>query len=1575
MEKATKTLFLVVLLGCIFALNTYAAEPEEIYTAEQLNDVRNNLAGSYILMSDIDLSDTVWGEVYAGEYGTSGWEPIGSQASPFRGSFDGNGYTITGLFIDKPNVNEVGLFGNTAASATIEGLRLGDVNVTGKMDVGGLVGLNEGIITNCYVTGSVKGTAEEIGGLVGYHKNAGTITNSYSACAVEGTHFLGGLIGRNEAPISNSYATGDVYGILAGTSSAVGGLVGRNADGIINSYATGNVTGGSNVGGLIGYNWSDMNVEYSYATGAVEGTTKVGGLIGSINVNGTGTVLNSYYNSCTTGQTEDDSGNGEPKTSTEMVQTDTFIDWDFTNTWNINEWESYPRLKWSSHVPAPPAATAVTVSSASVELTYGGGPTTLTAAVEPVCAIQKVTWSTSNSDVATVDENGVVTPIGAGEATITATPVSGDVVGETAVTVGKKELTVSGTFTAGDKVYDGSTTAVIDASSLTLSGVVGGDNVELSTSAVFANKNVAENITVNLTSDNSLIGDDAGNYTLSLTGAPISTANITAMELTVINAAAQDKVYDGTADAIIDGAQLSGVVDGDSVTLEDHTVGIFAQATVGTGIGVTTNMTITGDDADNYTIAQPGLLTANITAKELTVINAVAQEKVYDRTTDADIINAELSGVVDGDSVTLENHTVGTFAQAAIGTGIGVTTNMTITGDDVENYTIAQPVLTADITTKELTIINAAAQNKIYDGTDNAVIGGAQLSGVVGSDDVTLGNHTVGTFAQAAIGTGIGVTTNMTITGDDAGNYTIAQPVLATANITAKELTVINAEAQDKVYDGTADADIINAELSGVVDGDSVTLENNDAGTFAQATVGTGIEVTTNMTITGDDAGNYTIAQPVLSADITAKELTIGGTFTAEDKIYDGNTTVVIDDSDLTLTGVVDGDSVVLNAAAAFADANAADYIVVSLTDASSISGEDSGNYSLSLLGAPTTTADITPPPSDSKAITDFSLEAFEPDIQAVIDEGAKTITMEVPFGTDVTALVPTIEHTGADIIPASGVVQDFTNPVTYEVTAENNTTAVYTVTMSVALPSNEACLTNLVISSGILNPAFVPDIQAYTADVANSTADITVTSTAAHPGASIEVNMTAVVSGEASQAIALNVGVNTINIIVTAEDGTERIYEVTVNRASSDSDNDDDRDNDDDNDRNTSISEPEPTTSSNITINVNGNSITSAASVDSETGTVTAVLNESAINNALTESQDDGQGVDTVDIKIPKTTGANYYVTELPATVLTGNNTTRIEINSELGTITLPGNMLGDEGAYGIDNVGLSIGTVDKSAIDEKVRTQIGDKPVIELKLKSKEGTISWNNPDAPVTVSIPYTPTEKELSDPEHITVWYIDGEGNVIEVPTGRYNPVTGMVTFSTTHFSNYAVVYVTKTFDDLENAAWGKKSIEVLASKGVMKGVSEKEFEPQSNITRADFLYSLIRTLGVEARFDGNFDDISKDDYYYKEIGIAQRMGITKGTGNNKFNPEESITRQDMMVLTERALRMFKRIEAQGAASDLDKFADKSLIADYAVNSVASVVKEGLIVGSGDGVNPLGNTTRAETAVFLYRIYNK
>lgn len=180
---------------------------------------------------------------------------------------------------------------------------------------------------------------------------------------------------------------------------------------------------------------------------------------------------------------------------------------------------------------------------------------------------------------------------------------------------------------------------------------------------------------------------------------------------------------------------------------------------------------------------------------------------------------------------------------------------------------------------------------------------------------------------------------------------------------------------------------------------------------------------------------------------------------------------------------------------------------------------------------------------------------------------------------------------------------------------------------------------------------------------------------------------------------------------------------------------------------------------------------------------------------------------------------------------------------------------------------------------------------------------------------------------------------------------------------------------KTFSDLGSVIWAKEFIEVLASKGILEGTSVTEYSPDENITRADFLCFLVRTLSVDAGTEANFDDISSDAYYFKEIGIAKKLGITSGTGNNKFSPDAYITRQDMMALTERALRMLNKLEAQGNLSDLDKFADKSHIADYAVNSVAAVVKEGLIVGSDGKVYPLNNTTRAEAAVFLYKIYNK
>ncbi|GMX60774.1 hypothetical protein Elgi_07700 [Paenibacillus elgii] len=177
------------------------------------------------------------------------------------------------------------------------------------------------------------------------------------------------------------------------------------------------------------------------------------------------------------------------------------------------------------------------------------------------------------------------------------------------------------------------------------------------------------------------------------------------------------------------------------------------------------------------------------------------------------------------------------------------------------------------------------------------------------------------------------------------------------------------------------------------------------------------------------------------------------------------------------------------------------------------------------------------------------------------------------------------------------------------------------------------------------------------------------------------------------------------------------------------------------------------------------------------------------------------------------------------------------------------------------------------------------------------------------------------------------------------------------------------------DVTESYSWASEAIAVLASKGIIQGTSDTTFEPGQSITRADFITLLVRALGMKGDSDSNFSDVNPSDYYYQAIGIAKKLGITDGVGDNKFNPKEKISRQDLMVLTARALDVSKKLEIRGAAADLASYSDKSAVASYATNSVAAMVKAGIVEGNGSGLNPQGQATRAETAVILYRIFKK
>jgi hypothetical protein len=326
-----------------------AGAPYQVGTLAQLQRVGDFLSDNFEQTADIDASAT------ASQNNGAGFAPIGINGNPFTGRYDGGGFAISGLTIDRP-INDVGLFGVMGSGASIENVALNDADITGNRRVGGLVGFNnnDGSINNSHATGSVSGV-QGVGGLVGLNNAAGdvgsggTITNSYATGSVSGEMEIGGLAGLNAGTISESYATGSVSGSVS-DAQEIGGLVGQNDNTIANSYATGSVTGDRLIGGLAGVNF--LNITTSYATGSVSGNQNIGGLVGADNTNPTppdppSVTEDSYWDTQSTGQTNSRGGTGlETAEMQGTAAQANMVGFDFDNVWLIQtNPDDYPILR------------------------------------------------------------------------------------------------------------------------------------------------------------------------------------------------------------------------------------------------------------------------------------------------------------------------------------------------------------------------------------------------------------------------------------------------------------------------------------------------------------------------------------------------------------------------------------------------------------------------------------------------------------------------------------------------------------------------------------------------------------------------------------------------------------------------------------------------------------------------------------------------------------------------------------------------------------------------------------------------------------------------------------------------------------------------------------------------------------------------------------------------------------------------------------------------------------------------------------------------------------------------------
>ena len=545
------------------------------------------------------------------------------------------------------------------------------------------------------------------------------------------------------------------------------------------------------------------------------------------------------------------------------------------------------------------------------------------------------------------------------------------------LTVTRRTLTT--TYSAADKVYDGSTGASVTA----LDNRISGDQLTVGFGAAFADRNVGSGKTVNVTAP-AVSGTDAGNYLLASGSDPV--ARITPKPLTASLASSASKVYDGTDALVSIGVDLAGVVTGDTVTAS-ASGGSYADHHAATNLAYSVSgVALGGTDAANYSLAGGSSFSAgngSITPRPLTATAVIrhSPSKVYDGTVAATgaTIDSTVAGAIAGDTITLDTRGIGLSydsAHVADASRISATgtAEFAVAGSNgslESDYALTAQAITdvaASITPAPLTaVLTNAPATRVYDGTTAAPAGFTptwSVSGLVTGDTAaTIGHTTIAydsrhvTEATTLTVSGVALGAVTGSNGSQSSDYALGTSHDdITATITPKPLTVTGLVASDKTYDGTTLASIYDwGRVNTGVAGETLVITGHDA-SFDAADAGVGRTVTaTDLEIAVDASGsgggvrvsNYSLTSPTATttADIGRAVLTV----TANDDARFVASPEETDYAGVTYTGFVNGETrAVLTGSASVsrsnADVTAGHYAGVLVPG---LSGLSSGNYTL----------------------------------------------------------------------------------------------------------------------------------------------------------------------------------------------------------------------------------------------------------------------------------------------------------------------------------------------------------------------------------------------------------------------------------------------------------------------------------------------------------------------------------------------------------------------------------------------------------------------------------------------------
>ena len=1119
------------------------------------------------------------------------------------------------------------------------------------------------------------------------------------------------------------------------------------------------------------------------------------------------------------------------------------------------------------------------------------------------------------------------------------------------------------------KTYDGGTTFTTTATELSnLSNQLGvnGDTVTAITLSYTGKNSGSGNKTVTPSAGTISDGNNGSNYSVSY--APNSTSTISAKVVT-LTAPVITKTYDGVTSFTTTGTELSNLsnqlgVNGDTVTGITLT---YTGKNIGSGNKTVTPSAVTISDTNggsNYSVSYAPNSTSTITAKTVT-LTAPVITKTYDGGTTFTTTATELSNLsnqlgVNGDTVTAITLTY-TGKNAGSGNKTVTPSGVTISdGNDGENYIVnLADNNTSSITPKTVTL-TAPIISKIYDGTTTHEVTSNELSaltaqlGILGDtvDAITV------EYADANVGSATKTANASAATisdGNNGENYSVIYASNSASTIQPKEISISGITAKDKVYDSKKNASLITSglQVNGLIGLETFIPDGTAVGEFDTKNIGAGKTVTiTGLSLpTIGTATNYVLSvTPITTtAEITKKSITVIN-LPAQSKTYDGTKTVKVNFQTAELDGVeaLDDVQLVISAAKASFVASGVGARKVPVTDLS-ISGTDASNYDLTPYE---TTAVITP-----REVSVTGIQAVDKMYDSTTNASLSFASLKLDglVGDNVsvdqasiTASFASKQVGAAKAVRVKGIKLTGSGSENYSVESEQNAMASITakpVTLG-GITLNAKKEDGTTTASANFASAKLAGVLVGDQVTAN-----TATATATYSDATVGENKPVAISG------------------VTLDGTDANNYELSIETLQGTIDK--------------KVEDP--------IVLVNGEvqekTATSDVQIVNNQEVVTVTIDPEKLEKRLAAEEN-------AVVTIPVKGNSDVVVGELNAQMVKNmeNKEATLEIKTDRATYTLPAQQIN------IADVSSKIGA-QVALQDIKIRVEISkatDEQVKRAEEAAKQFAgevivqpvnfeIKASYGDQEVQVSKFNLFVEREISipdgvDPSKITTGVlVKDDGTIVHVPTqivlrdGKYFAKINSLTNST-----YTVIWNVKTFDDIQTH-WAKASIENMASRLIVNGKSEKQFDANSQVTRAEFASMVVRALGL-TKYDHmtNYKDIQSGSWYFDAIQIANQYGLIKGYDDGNFRPDGNITREEATIILGRAMKLTKmdtEISSEEATNVLASLKDNASISSYAKSSVGLLMKYGVMGGFQNRFNAKSNITRAETAATIERFLQK